>query len=203
MLSAVLILLALAAWGVVHSYTASLTAKARARQWLGPRAAEGLYRLAYNAVSLITFLPVMALTSLLPDTPLYRFPGWLAVFSVPLQLLSALAGLVVLWQVDLFHFLGLRQLGSTGAPEAPPARLYTGGAYGWVRHPLYFFSLVFLWLTPIMTVNTLVFNLGATAYFYIGSIFEERKLVAEFGDVYREHQRRVPRLIPWPGRRAD
>jgi len=85
--------------------------------------------------------------------------------------------------------------------KAPP-KLYTGGAYGWVRHPLYFFSLIILWLIPAMTVNILAFNLGASLYFYIGSIFEERKLVAEFGDVYREHQRSVPMLIPVPFRRS-
>ena len=35
-----------------------------------------------------------------------------------------------------------------------------------------------------------------TAWIVIGSILEERDLVFEFGDVYREYQRRVPMFIP-------
>lgn len=201
--SPIIVVLALAAWGLLHSFTASFLAKARAKQWFGQRLSDGLYRLAYNVISLITFLPVIALVGLLPDTSVYRFPLWLTFITVPIQLLAALAALVVLWQVDLPRFLGLRQLvrWAEGQPDPrDPPQLYTGGIYGYVRHPLYFFSLILIWLTPIMTVNLLAFNLGATAYFYLGSIFEERKLVAEFGEAYREHQRRVPRLFPLPGR---
>ena len=42
----------------------------------------------------------------------------------------------------------------------------------------------------------LVTNLVLTAYFVIGAILEERKLVAEFGEEYREYQKRVPMLVP-------
>jgi protein-S-isoprenylcysteine O-methyltransferase Ste14 len=201
--SPLIILIALAAWGLLHSFTASFLAKDRIKHWMGQRLSDGLYRLAYNLVSVITFLPVLALVGLLPDTNLYRFPLWLTFLTIPIQLLAALAAAVVLWQVDLPRFLGLRQLlrWAEGKPDPrDPPQLYTGGIYGYVRHPLYFFSLVLIWLMPIMTVNLLVFNLGATAYFYLGSIFEERKLVAEFGEAYREHQRHVPRLIPFPRR---
>jgi protein-S-isoprenylcysteine O-methyltransferase Ste14 len=31
----------------------------------------------------------------------------------------------------------------------------------------------------------------------VGTVWEERDLVAEFGDTYRDYQRRVPMLIPW------
>ncbi|MBM4424744.1 MAG: isoprenylcysteine carboxylmethyltransferase family protein [Chloroflexi bacterium] len=202
--SIAIILLAMTAWGGLHSVTASLAAKARARQWLGPRAADAAYRLAYNIIAGVTFIPVLALVGLLPDTPLYRFPAWLAVITAPVQFAAALALVVALWQVDLPRFLGLRQIirWSEGQPDPrDPPKLYTGGMYGWVRHPLYFFSLVFLWLTPIMTVNALTFNIACTLYFWIGSIFEERKLVAEFGEAYRAHQQRVPRLIPLARRR--
>jgi protein-S-isoprenylcysteine O-methyltransferase Ste14 len=65
-----------------------------------------------------------------------------------------------------------------------------------VRHPLYFFGLLFLWLTPVMTINLLTTYLLFTLYFYIGSFFEERRLRAEFGPAYRQYQQRVPRLIP-------
>ncbi|HLB50419.1 MAG TPA: isoprenylcysteine carboxylmethyltransferase family protein [Anaerolineales bacterium] len=199
MANTLIILSAMAAWGALHSILASLTAKARARQLLGLRTADAVYRLLYNIAALVTFLPVMALVGILPDQPLYRFPAWLTFITVPIQFVAVLALTIALLQVDLPRFIGLRQLirWSEGKPDPrDPPRLYTGGIYGWVRHPLYFFSLVFIWLTPIMTFNVLTFNIAATLYLWIGSIFEERKLVAEFGEAYREHQRRVPRLFP-------
>jgi protein-S-isoprenylcysteine O-methyltransferase Ste14 len=35
-----------------------------------------------------------------------------------------------------------------------------------------------------------------TAYLYLGSLFEERRLRVEFGEAYADYQRRVPRMIP-------
>jgi protein-S-isoprenylcysteine O-methyltransferase Ste14 len=48
----------------------------------------------------------------------------------------------------------------------------------------------------MMTTNLLITYLLFTLYFYLGSIFEERRLLAEFGDAYQDYQRRVPRFIP-------
>ena len=78
--------------------------------------------------------------------------------------------------------------------------MVTSGPYRWVRHPLYSTALVVLWLWPTMTVNLAAFFAVSTAYFYLGSIPEEEKLIDEFGDAYRRYQRVVPRLIPRPGR---
>lgn len=81
--------------------------------------------------------------------------------------------------------------------------MVTGGLYRWVRHPLYTAGLVFIWLTPVMTVNLLVLNIGLTIYLVVGAIFEERKLVREFGAAYRDYQENVPMLIPGMIRRRD
>jgi methanethiol S-methyltransferase len=42
----------------------------------------------------------------------------------------------------------------------------------------------------------LAFNLGLTAYLFIGAYFEERKLVREFGEAYRGYQQRTPMFFP-------
>jgi protein-S-isoprenylcysteine O-methyltransferase Ste14 len=96
----------------------------------------------------------------------------------------------------LFHFLGLAQIIARRPKDSNG--LSVSGFYGWVRHPLYFFSLLFLWLTPVMTTNLLAAYLLFTLYFYLGSFLEERRLLAEFGSAYREYQQRVPRLLPIP-----
>jgi protein-S-isoprenylcysteine O-methyltransferase Ste14 len=201
-MSVIWICLSLAAFGLLHSLLASLAAKAAAQRWLGPRVADGTYRLFFNVVSGLTVIPPFALALWLPDgSPLWRIPPPLLIVTLLFQF-AALAGMVVsLWRVDLPRFLGLRQALRLAAgqpdPRDPPV-LRTDGVHGWVRHPLYFFSLVVIWLWPVITPNLLALNLGITLYFWIGSVYEERKLLQDFGEAYRLHQARVPRLFPWP-----
>jgi methanethiol S-methyltransferase len=38
-----------------------------------------------------------------------------------------------------------------------------------------------------------------TGWIFAGALFEERDLVAEFGDGYRAYQKKVPMLMPWKG----
>lgn len=197
LLSILAITLFLILYAVLHSLLAGLPFKNWLRKQLGP-GVDRWYRLAYNFVAIITLLPLFPMLALLPDRTLYVAPApwrWLLVAGQ----LAALAGLgVAFFQTNPWYFLGLAQLVSTHPQES--GSLEIRGLYCRVRHPLYLFSLLFLWLTPAMTVNLLVTYLLFTLYFYVGSIFEERRLVAEFGQAYREYQRIVPRLIPRPGR---
>jgi protein-S-isoprenylcysteine O-methyltransferase Ste14 len=193
-----LTLLALTTWAVVHSLLASSRVKGAVRQRIGS-IADRTYRLAYNVVGVLTLLPVLAVPALFPGPVLYRIPQpWvtLAFFVQFLALLFLLAGLV---QTGVFGFLGIDQL--IDRNPGADSEFQIGGLYAWVRHPLYTAGLVFIWLTPIMTTSTLVLFLGLSLYIYIGSIFEERRLIAEFGQAYRDYQRMVPRLVPRPWRR--
>ncbi len=70
------------------------------------------------------------------------------------------------------------------------------GLYRWVRHPLYTAGLLFIWLTPVMSINLLALNIGLSVYLVVGAIFEERKLLQAFGPAYAEYQQRTPMLVP-------
>jgi len=70
------------------------------------------------------------------------------------------------------------------------------GPYRWVRHPLYFFTLILIWSCPMLSADRLLFNVFWTAWIWVGTILEERDLVANFGEAYRDFQRNVPMLIP-------
>lgn len=195
MVQSVIILTAFfAAYAVLHSLLAALPFKNWAQRIFGA-GVERWYRLAYNIIAVITLLPLFPLLAWLPAQTLYVVPSpwrWLMVGG---QLLALAALAVTLLQTGLFHFLGLAQVVTVRPAES--GTLNTGGFYAWVRHPLYLFSLLFLWLTPVMTTTLLTTYLLFTLYFYLGSIFEERRLVAEFGSVYRDYQQRVPRLLPF------
>jgi len=196
--SVLLLLLYLIVYALVHSLLAGLPVKAWLRRVFGSLA-ERWYRLAYNVFAVITLLPLFPLLAFLPDRTLYVAPApwrWLMLGG---QFLALLGLGVTFLQTGPFHFLGLAQLFEKQPAEHGSFSAH--GFYRWVRHPLYSFSLLFLWLTPLMTVNLLAVYLVFTVYFYLGSVHEEKRLVAEFGATYEDYQRRVPRLIPLPGRR--
>lgn len=71
------------------------------------------------------------------------------------------------------------------------------GTYRWVRHPLYFFSLLIIWAQVSVTPDRLLFNGLWTAWIIIGTVLEEKDLITAFGDAYRNYQRNVPMLIPY------
>lgn len=186
------ILLAMTLWGFVHSITASLTVKEKSAQIFGGGFMRA-YRLLYNGFALITLLPVMALVATLPNKILYTIPApWNYIMSA-IQGGAAFMLVVAVLQTDALHFAGLKQL----FQEDTKSSLVINGLYKIVRHPLYTFSLLFLWLTPTMTDNTLFFYIGVTLYFIIGVYFEERKLLREFGEDYAAYKKSTPMLIPF------
>lgn len=73
------------------------------------------------------------------------------------------------------------------------------GMYQWVRHPLYFFILLMIWTPVSVSTDRLLFNGLWTTWIIVGTILEERDLVASFGDEYRNYRRNVPMLIPYKG----
>jgi len=192
--SALLIFLALLLYGLTHSLLAAMGLKRWTRRTFGVGAAR-LYRLLYTLWAVVSFLPVLYLTWSRPDTPLYRIPQPWAQAGYLVQVAGLALGAWSLAVTDVWAFLGLRQLMSAD-PEETLERLTVRGPYEWVRHPMYTGTLLFLWGAPAMSLNRLAFAIGVTLYFIIGGYFEERKLLAQFGEAYEAYRRRTPMLLP-------
>ncbi|MBL8863716.1 MAG: isoprenylcysteine carboxylmethyltransferase family protein [Planctomycetes bacterium] len=113
-------------------------------------------------------------------------------------------GMVLLssFLIDHFELFGLRQTVRhfLGLPHAGPA-FRERSLYRHVRHPLMLGFLLAFWATPVMSFGHLFFAVMCTGYILVGIQIEERSLVAEHGEDYRDYQRRVPMLLP-TGRRG-
>ncbi len=193
-------IVAMVGFGVLHSMLARLAVKAWIRDRLGERAFEGFYRLVYNAFSVISFLPVVAVLFVAPGPTVWQVNG-MGAWGLRLLQLAGLAGLTVsVLQIDGWRFMGVSQAVAyfAGKPlPLPEEALITSGVYRLVRHPLYLFSLMVLWFTPSMTLTGLVFAAMATLYFAVGSVLEERTMARLFGQPYVEYQQQVPWMIPF------
>jgi len=149
------------------------------------------YRLAYNLLSLALFGWVMAAYGSSPV--LYFAPG---IWSLVMYLAQLVCGVILVdcvRRTGACDFLGFAQL-RRGPAERP--LLVTSGYYAVVRHPLYLFCIAFLLLNPVMTAQWLLLTVLSALYFVIGGLVEERRLLEEFGDQYRQYRRRVPFIIP-------
>jgi len=105
-----------------------------------------------------------------------------------------------LLQIDFGQFLGLTQLMAYFKGQPLPLAdepLQFNGVYRLVRHPLYVFSLLVIWPMSPMSESLLAFNVCTTIYFVVGSILEERKLIAIYGEKYRAYQQLTPAFIPF------
>jgi protein-S-isoprenylcysteine O-methyltransferase Ste14 len=111
------------------------------------------------------------------------------------------------WGIKALRFFdpfGVRPIVNRLRGRNPTPMPFTvAGPYRWVRHPLYLFMILMIWSYPDLTRDRLLFDLLWTVWIVIGSYLEENDLIAEFGEAYREYQKKVTMLIPllkWPKR---
>jgi methanethiol S-methyltransferase len=104
-----------------------------------------------------------------------------------------------------FHLLGLSQAYRgyvVQVPDATSNRLQLHGPYRLVRHPLMTGLLLCFWSTSTLTIGHVLWAAGMTGYIVLGTVLEERDLVARFGAVYRQYAAEVPAFFPSPLRAA-
>ncbi len=128
---------------------------------------------------------------------LWQLEGNVALAIQMLFLLGVIVVLASTFQIDHFELFGIRQVfyASAGKP-LPESEFREPWLYRRARHPMQLGVLITLFATPSMSVGHLVFATLMTVYILIGLHFEERALLREFGDTYRDYQRRTPMLIP-------
>jgi protein-S-isoprenylcysteine O-methyltransferase Ste14 len=198
-----------ALWALMHSIFASKQVKDLAHRISGPRYRDGLYRLTFNAQSVVSLLWAARQFSQLPDRELYRVRppwSWLLRANQVASLGVLLSGVRVM---GILRFAGLTPLRDllTGsdvrpAPEAqgPPSgsddEMVRSGAFRFSRHPGNLGALGFFMFLPRMTANRTVLIVLVALYVVLGSMHEEYRLRAAHGAAYERYRRVVPFLLP-------
>jgi len=186
------------------SFAAGHSLAAGEPEWLKRRFGRG-HRLAYNIFAVVHLVLVVAVGRwVLGDRTAYALPAAVDWLRIAMELAGWAVLIVALRSYDLGRFAGIRQV-REGAAESDPAPepLQTGGLNGVVRHPLYVGAILVLW-GLVHDDFTLATATWATAYFLIGSRYEERRLHKLYGDDYARYCRAVGGFLPRPeqGRRG-
>ena len=173
--------------------------RASFRAWLSSAIPRHYHGASYAIASGIV-LTIVVLLWQTSQTIVFNIQGPLQMLPRAVSLL-AIAGFI--WGVralrtfDAFGRIPI-VVHLRGEQLRPPGFVLQG-PYLWVRHPLYFFTLVLIWSTPDMTSDRLLFNVLWSFWIVLGSYLEEKDAVAEFGERYRRYQKTVPLLLPWRG----
>lgn len=185
--------LLLVAFAVQHSVMARPSFKARWTRII-PASAE---RSTYLVATGLALAPLLALWQPMPtvvwsvDAPMLRWLLLVVAFVGWAYLLAAT------FAIDHFELFGLRQSYQAfrGQPLAP-APFQARWMYRFDRHPIMTGILIGIWVTPVMTLDHLLFAAGMTVYVWIGVHFEERSLLRQWGPLYEEYRERVGTVVP-------
>jgi len=187
-------------FGALHTVLASEKIKKKLLVWVDDKIA--FYRLVYNIISVFA---IYLIWNLLPDMPdvIYDlpYPYDFVVFILQITGLTA-----ILWSGKYFcikEFLGISQIERWIAGIYDKNQLdensvlRTDGPFRFSRHPVYFFFIILLVARPYMDLQYLIFTICTVIYFYIGTYFEEKKLLNKFGNDYLDYSSKVARIIPY------
>lgn len=202
-------LAAMAVWSLGHSALATTRSKQLAGRALGEQRRNGLYRLSYNGIAVVSTVLLVIYIHRLPDRRFYNAKGLARVTLRGLQAGFLLTLFAAAAEIGIGPFSGFSELGRylTGrrTPDAPEAQgpslgdegLRTGGPFRFVRHPLNFSATAIVFLVPEMTAVRLTVALVTLLYSLVGSKLEEQRLLERYGEPYARYlSSGVPFFLP-------
>lgn len=191
-------------FALIHSVCVMDRAKGLAVRLFGELLVRAFYRFLFTCLSVVSLVILVYLVMRIPNKVLYVLPLPAKVLFYLFQAAGAAMVLLAFRHIDLFEFLGIKQViaylktGQVGGDTEGMSGtgLITTGIYAVVRHPLYVGGFLMVTFNPHLSVNMVTFAVLADIYVILGSFIEERRLLARFGEAYRRYCQEVPRFIP-------
>ena len=186
-------------FGFVHS----LLARASIKRLLQPLFGRA-YRISYNLFSAlyIGLVIIGGQVVLGGNSVKFEIGNELAFLAIAIQLSGVVIILFGLTQYDLGRFSGLTQLHYGDSLTADEEPLHITGMHRYVRHPLYLGAYLYL-LGGAVSEFGLQTALWGCLYLWVGTWFEERSLVNQYGRAYLEYKEKVPAIFPFKGRAIE
>ncbi len=153
-----------------------------------------------RAIGVVLGAVLLALGALVA---IFAVRGPEALLPVALPGAVRILGWALIWAAIGIIVLAQAQMGLSwriGIDDGSSTELVTRGLFAFVRHPI--FSAMHLALAGVALVVAspfaLAILLAAAIAIHLEIRMEETHLLRQHGDRYREYQRRVGRLVPWP-----
>jgi len=161
---------------------------------------DSWYRLFYNSFSLTTLAVPLYCMLAIKSGPVF---SWEGIMQIP-RFILLLSALILFREgarkYDLGFFLGIKQLKAGGGNTllSDGEMFAPTGIFGIIRHPWYAGSLLLVWSgLAVYTASSVITASILSIYLVLGTFLEERKILVEYGESYRNYQRDVSMLFPW------
>jgi protein-S-isoprenylcysteine O-methyltransferase Ste14 len=151
------------------------------------------YRFVYTIFSFFGLVAILFFQFSIHSTLLFASSIWLQWLGFIVMTAGAVIMLMMIWKYFM-QLSGVRWL----YKEEVSTKLEITGLHRYVRHPLYLGTFAFIWGWFLVSafISYFIACLIITIYTMIGLLFEEHKLILEFGDDYLVYKRNVPMIIP-------
>ena len=190
MLEYLVIVLGVTVFGLQHSGISALSVKG----WIIDRGGKAGYARLFNFTSIVAIL--IAFLSM-------WFWDWFYFIFRPTEIqpilfisglvLGALGFWITMAASKVISVSTVADMRTDRLPE-----LITDGLYSRIRHPLYLATILVLGALALIYPfgQVITFSFGLIAYTFIGAYLEERKLIAHYGDEYKNYKKQAGFILP-------
>lgn len=197
------ILICISLWfifGVQHSILARPFFKKILQNIFGEIFEQHFYRFCYFLSQCVIFYLIYDVISNIENKFIifeinddYKFIYyWLSILSKIFLIISVL-------QFDISHFIGIKQIINFFVKKKGSEKIVMNKTYlyKFLRHPMYLgIILCYIFSTTIITEIFITNLICILAYIEIGSYYEEKVLIKEFGNEYIEYKKNTYKYLP-------